>query len=158
MKKVVLIVLVIGALVSLNANEYKVSKVLDDYLAAWNEHDIKKIDSFYADDVQWYDLGYDYTTKGKKKVSKAITDAFLGYVPNMYWAKNGDVFISDKTIVYEWVYGGTFNGKWGDISVVNKKFEIKGISTTTINKHGKIISQKDYYDAYSFQQQLGVIK
>jgi predicted ester cyclase len=158
MKKIVIVIWIIGTLVSLDANEYKVSKVLDDYLIAWNEHNIKKIDSFYASNVKWYDLGYDHTTEGKKKVSKAITNAFLGSVPDMYWAKNGDVFISGNTIVYEWVYGGTFNGKWGDISVANKKFEIKGISTTTINKNGKIISQKDYYDSYTFQKQLGVIK
>ena len=158
MKKITIAILVIGTFISLNANEIKVSNVLNNYLAAWNEHNIKKIDSFYANNITWYDLGYDYTTKGKKKVSKAITDAFLGYVPDMYWAKNGDVFISGNTIVYEWVYGGTFNGKWGDISVVNKKFEIKGISTTTINKNGKIISQKDYYNAYDFQKQLGMIK
>lgn len=65
MKRIVIIIWIIGTLVSLNANEYKVSEVLDDYLIAWNEHNIKKINSLYANDVTWYDLGYDYTTKGK---------------------------------------------------------------------------------------------
>ncbi len=158
MKKILIMIHIIGAFFLLEASEAKVSKVLDSYIAAWNTHDLKKIDSFYDKNVIWYDVSYDYTTKGKKEVSKAITDAFLGAVPDMYWGKNGDIFISGNTIVYEWVYGGTFNGKFEGSSISNKKFEIKGLSTTTINEKGKIISHKDYYDLLGFKEQLGLLK
>ena len=30
----------------------------------------------------------------------------------MYWVKSGDIFVSGNTVVYEWIYGGTFNGYW----------------------------------------------
>jgi len=158
MKKFLLLMMTVGSLAILNANEAKVSDVLDEYMVACNEHDLQKIDTFYANDVIWYDLSYDYTTKGKKNVSKAITDAFMGYVPDMYWGKSGDVFISGNTIIYEWIYGGTYNGEWDGVTIKNKKFEIKGLSTTSINKNGKIISHKDYYDLLSFKKQLGLIK
>jgi len=141
---------------ALHANDTNIQKVLDAYMQAWAEHNITKIDTFYADDVLWYDLGTDTVTKGKVKMSKAITDAFLGYVPDMYWKKSGDIFVSGNSISYEWVYGGTFTGKWGQEKVSNKKFHIKGFSTTTINDAGKIIAQKDYYDMYSFMMQLGL--
>jgi hypothetical protein len=142
----------------ISASAQNVEEVLKGYMDAWGEHSIQKISSYFASDVIWYDLSNDTTLKGKEKVSKAITDAFMGYVPNMYWVKSGDTFVSGDTIVYEWTYGGTFGGKWGDKSIKNKDFSIKGISTTTINKSGKIISQKDYYDADSFKRALGVIK
>jgi len=158
MKKFLLIVLSIGCLSTLNAKDVGVSEILDHYMVAWNEHDIEKIDTFYADDVIWYDLGYDYTTKGKKNVTKAITGAFMGYVPDMYWGKSGDLFISGDTIIYEWVYGGTFTGEWDGVVIKNRTFEIKGLSTTTVNAKGKIISQKDYYDLLSLKTQLGLIK
>ena len=157
MKKTVLISYIIGAFFLLEADEVKVSKVLDGYISAWNTHNVKQIDSFYDENVIWYDLSYDYTTRGKKEVSKAITDAFLGYVDDMYWGKSGDVFVSENTIIYEWVYGGTFNGKFDGIKVENKKFEIKGLSTTSINEQGKIVSHKDYYNLLSFKKQLGLI-
>ena len=157
MKKIMILLTFILLSVS-QANESKVEKVLQGYMNAWNEHNITKIESYYNKDVIWYDLPSDNTTKGKAKVSKAITTAFMGYVPDMFWVKNGDVFVSGNTITYEWSYGGTFNGSWGDVKVVNKKFSIKGISTTTINEKGEIVSQKDYYDLYGFQKQLGVIK
>jgi len=158
MKKFLLIMMTVGSIITLNATEARVSEVLDNYIAAWNEHNLQKIDGFYADEVIWYDSGYDYTTRGKKNVSKAITDAFMGYVPDMYWAKSGDVFISENTIIYEWVYGGTFNGEWDGTAIKNQKFEIKGLSTTTINNNGKIIAHKDYYDLHGFKKQLGLIK
>jgi len=157
MKRFVLIIITLGSLLTLNAKDVQVSEVLDNYMIAWNEHDIQKIDSFYADDVVWYDLGYDYTTKGKVEVSKAIIQAFMGSVPDMYWGKSGDVFVSKNTIIYEWIYGGTFNGDWDGVLVKDKKFTVKGMSTTTINKDGKITSHKDYYDLYSFKKQLGLI-
>lgn len=141
-----------------NASAQNVEEVLKGYMNAWGAHDIPKINSFYANDVIWYDLSSDTTTKGKEKVSKAITDAFMGYVPNMYWVKAGDTFVSGNTVIYEWTYGGTFDGKWGDNLVKNKEFSIKGISTTTINNSGKIISQKDYYDTDSFKRALGIVK
>jgi len=158
MKKFLLVLLVIGNLLMLNAQDIKVDNILDKYILAWNEHDIKKIDSFYADNVIWYDMGYDYTTKGKKDVTKAITNAFISNVDGMYWAKNGDVFVSGNTVTYEWVYGGTYNGKWEDKTIRNKKFEIKGLSTTTFNNNGKIIAHKDYYDLLGLEKQLGLIK
>ncbi len=112
-----------------------INTTLESYMAAWNAHDKQKIETYYADDVIWYDLTYDTTLRGKSTVSKAITEAFLESIPDMYWVKSGDIFVSNNTIIYEWVYGGTADGK---------KFEIKGISTTSF-KNGKIIAQKDYY-------------
>ena len=112
MKKKIITLVLLSALSLLHAQS-KIEMVLDAYMQAWAEHNITKIDTFYAEDVAWYDLPSDSTTKGKKEMSKAITDAFMGYVPDMYWAKNGDVFVSANTITYEWIYGGTFNGMWG---------------------------------------------
>ena len=124
------------ALMAVSLYAQDINTTLDAYMSAWNAHDKKKIESFYADDVIWYDLTYDATLKGKKRVSKAIIEAFLESTPDMYWVKSGDVFLSNNTVIYEWVYGGTTQGK---------AFEIKGISTTTF-KDGKIIAQKDYYN------------
>lgn len=157
MKKLGLVLLFLGISIG-SASAQNVEKVLKGYMDAWSEHNIPKISSFYANDVIWYDLPSDTTTKGKEKVSKAIIDAFMGYVPNMYWVKTGDTFVSGNTVIYEWTYGGTFDGKWGEKVIKGQEFSIKGISTTTINNSGKIISQKDYYDVDTFKRALGVIK
>ena len=167
MKKTMKFILVLVVFMSCSNGEPKkdiskkivnVEAVLKEYMSAWAKHDKNQIESFYDDNVIWYDLPSDYTTKGKQEVGKAITDAFLNNVSGMYWVKSGDVFVSDNTITYEWIYGGIFTGKWGDTSIENKKFVIKGISTTSVNNKGKIYSQKDYYDLYGFQKQLGILE
>ena len=157
MKQIILILF--SVLLSIaQANEPKVEQILNGYMHAWAEHNVTKIDNYYSQDVIWYDLPSNSTIKGKNEVTKAITTAFMGYVPDMFWVKSGDIFLSGNSITYEWTYGGTFNGFWGELKIKNKKFNIKGISTTTINEQGKIIAQKDYYDLYGFQKQLGVLK
>ena len=127
--------IIISLILVTNIFAQDINTILDKYMDAWNTHNKAKIETFYAQDVEWYDLAYNYTTKGKANVSKSITEAFLDGVSDMYWVKSGDVFKSNNTVVYEWIYGGVSN---------NKPFEVKGISTTTF-KNGKIIFQKDYY-------------
>ena len=150
------LVIILGLMSPLVMANSKVEVVLEDYIKAWNAHDKAKIDNFYAENVVWYDITSDTLIKGKENVGPAITDYFMGYVPNMYWVKSGDLYVSGNTAVYEWVYGGTFNGQWGDKKITNKDFVLKGISTTTINEKGKIIAHKDYYDMDSFKRALGV--
>ena len=154
MKSVVMVLVLVGCTVF--AQDTKVNVVLDKYMQAWNAHDKAKIETFYAQDVVWYDLGYDYETKGKQKVSKAITEAFLNNVDGMYWVKSGDLFIDGNTVIYEWVYGGKFHGEFDGKVIQNKTFSIKGISTTTIDGNGKIVSQKDYYNLCDLKKQLGL--
>jgi hypothetical protein len=117
-----------------------------------------RIGAHYAADAVWYDLPSDSSTNGKAEVTRAITTAFLGNVPDMFWVKSGDTFVSDNTVTYEWTYGGTFIDSWGDKKIIGKSFSIKGISTTTINSAGKIVSQNNYYDLYGFQHQLGLFE
>lgn len=128
--------MIILSILVVNLFAQDINAILDKYMEAWNEHDRKKIETFYTHNVQWYDSVYDQTIKGKKAVGKAITDAFLNNVKDMYWVKSGDVFISDDTVTYQWIYGGKADGN---------VFEVKGISTTTF-VNGKIVAQKDYYN------------
>lgn len=131
-------------------------KILNNYFKSWNSYNKAEITNFFAQDAIWYDLASDTEIQGKEKVAPAIINNFMGYVADMYWHKSSKVYVSDNTVIYEWVYGGTFNGNWGDLSIVNKSFSLKGISTTTFNAKGKITAQKDYYDMDSFKRALGV--
>lgn len=135
----------------------QVETVLEQYIKAWNQHNKHAISEHYAKNVTWYDLATNQTVTGKAQVAPAITGYFMDSVEGMYWHKSGDVFVSGNTIIYEWAYGGHFNGQWGYTKITKKPFSIKGISTTTIDDAGKIVAQKDYYDMDSFKRALGVL-
>lgn len=132
--------------------------VVNNYLDGWNEHSMTKIASLYVDDVALYDLPTNSYLKGKAEVVKLEEEIWLKSSPDMVWAKTGKMHISGDTAIYEWIWTGTYNGMWGDIEVKDKKFSLPGLSMTKVNADGFIYEQRDYYDMYSFQQQLGVLK
>ena len=135
-----------------------VEEVTNRYMQAWNTHDNKAVTRFFAPNIKWYDLTTDKQISGKENVAPAIIEYFMGSVSDMYWHKSGDSFVSGDTAIYEWVYGGVFNGHWGETKIEAQRFMLKGISTTSINPQGLIIKQKDYYDLSSFKRALGVEK
>ena len=141
-------------LMSTNCLANDVEKVVNDYIQAWNTHNETEIATFYAENVEWYDLAQNTTYKGKTVVSKAITDYFLNSVNNMYWIRTGITITEDNSLVYEWEYGGQYNGLWGDVELKNKPFKLKGISITSVNSDGKIVEHRDYYDMSSFEAAL----
>ncbi|HIP26129.1 MAG TPA: nuclear transport factor 2 family protein [Flavobacteriaceae bacterium] len=152
MKKIYFLFIVLSMCVGAS----EVRSNLNLYVDAWNKHDEKRIRDTFSENVKWYDLCYDYTTEGKDNVSKEIIKAFLGSVKDMHWLPKGDVFELDNTIIFEWVYGGTYNGLFDEKKISNKKFEIKGLSVIIFNKNGKIDIQKDYYNLDDLKNKLGI--
>jgi steroid delta-isomerase-like uncharacterized protein len=134
----------------------KVSGLLDTYFEVWKTRDINKIGELYADGVSVYDLPSNSTTVGKKAVIKFQQMAWLASVPDMVWIKTNSASILDNTATYEWVYSGTYTGDWWGQKIEDKTFSIKGMSSTTFNKDGKMVLQRDYYDIKSLEKQLGV--
>ncbi len=134
----------------------KVSELLDTYFEVWKTRDINKIGKLYANDVSVYDLPSDSTTKGKKAVMKFQQMAWLASVPDMIWIKTNSASILDNTATYEWIYSGTYTGDWWGQKIEDKTFSIKGMSSTTFNKKGNMVLQRDFYDIKSLEKQLGV--
>ncbi|WP_319558308.1 nuclear transport factor 2 family protein [Thiomicrorhabdus sp.] len=132
------------------------SQWLDGYFADWETRDIHRIAPHYADNVSMFDLPSNSSTSGKKQVVELMQVMWIENAPDMKWIRTSPKYINGNTVAYEWLYTGTYNGMWGDVKVSNKPFAVKGISTTTFDKNGKIILHRDFYDLLSFQSQLGL--
>jgi steroid delta-isomerase-like uncharacterized protein len=135
-----------------------VTKTVTKYLDAWNEHDMIKVGDLYVDNVVLYDLPTNSSLTGKEEVVKLETEIWLGSSPDMTWVRSGELYVSGNTAIYEWIWTGTYNGSWGDIEIKNKKFVLPGLSMTKVDENGFIYEQRDYYDMYSFQNQLGLVE
>lgn len=133
-----------------------VVELLDGYFSAWQTRDIKKIGVHYADNVSMYDLPSNSATTGKKDVVDLMQIMWIENAPDMKWIRTTPAYVDGDTVAYEWLYTGTYNGMWGDAKVTNKPFAVKGMSTTTFDKNGKIVNHRDFYDMQSFQAQLGL--
>ena len=49
-----------------------VERMFEDYLAAWNSHDVEKIASFFTDDCVYEDVAVGAVSRGKEEL-KALT-------------------------------------------------------------------------------------
>ena len=133
--------------------------IVDAYMAAWNAHNVVKVESFLADDIVYVDGTAEAPQKGRVAMRQNVIDVFLKAAPDLTWTRDTKTPIANADgISFEWIFKGTNSGDWdAKTPATNKVFQFKGVSFIRI-KDAKIIYQGDYFDALTFQKQLGWIK
>jgi steroid delta-isomerase-like uncharacterized protein len=135
------------------------TKLSQDYLAAFNSHDLEKFLSFYANDCTVEDMGLGKIYHGKDEVRKSYSDFFKGF-PDVRMEFKTDFRAGDWDAT-EWVMSGTNKGNltgmenMPEIQATNKKMNLRG-ATITQWKGDKISRETDYWNAFTFMQQLGL--
>ena len=131
-----------------------VERMFEDYLAAWNAHDVEKIASFFTDDCVYEDVARGAVNRGKEEL-KAFVSAFFAAVPDVQFeVKSG--FGAGDWAGSEWIMTGTRTGAMPGIPATGKSFSIRGASITELQE-GKIRRNTDYWNLASLLQQLGVM-
>ena len=140
-----------------SAAEMSAAEVAEGYLAAWNAKDVEKAASFYADDVEYFDVTLGEAHKGRDE-AREVVQTFVTAAPDLKWQMKGDPIVSEDGIAFQWTFSGTNTGAWSpDTPATNKPFSFDGVTLMRV-KDGKITYQGDYYDGYGFQKQLGWIQ
>jgi len=122
-------------------------EIMEDYLAAWNSHDVNKILSFFTDDAVYEDVPLGMIARGKKEITTFVNNAFVDF-PD---------FKIEVKAAGEWVMSGTFtHSSIPSMPATGKTFSIRGASITEY-RNGKIIRNADYYNAADFMQQVGLM-
>ncbi|MDF2765433.1 MAG: hypothetical protein K0S81_2427 [Rhodospirillales bacterium] len=149
-------VLMIAALVTgvASAAEMSAAEVAEGYLAAWNAKDVEKAASYYADDVEYFDVTLGEAHKGRDE-AREVVQTFVTAAPDLKWEMKGEPIVSEDGIAFQWTFSGTNTGAWGpDTPATNKPFSFDGVTFMRV-KDGKITYQGDYYDGHGFGKQLG---
>lgn len=137
-----------------SAADMSAAEVAKDYLAAWNAKDVDKAASFYADDVEYFDVTLAEAHKGRD-AAREVVQVFTTAAPDLKWEMKGEPIVSEEGIAFQWTFSGTNTGAWGpDTPATNKPFSFDGVTLMRV-KDGKIVYQGDYYDGYGFGKQLG---
>jgi steroid delta-isomerase-like uncharacterized protein len=129
--------------------------ILNDYLAAWNQHDIDGAGAFLADDVEYFDASFAGMQHGRQAAVEQGISVFMRGVPDLHWEIRSDPIVSNDGIAFEWTFTGTHTGTWGGIPATNQKINLKGMSFVRI-KNGKIAYQAIFYDSGTLNRQLGI--
>jgi steroid delta-isomerase-like uncharacterized protein len=131
-----------------------IEKMLKDYIAAWNSHDVEKIATFFTEDGVHEDVAVGSVFHGKNELKAGISPLFAA-CPDFNLEVKSIFGIADW-LAQEWVMSGTQTGNFGGIGIpaTGKSFSVRGASITKL-REGKIARNTDYWNLTSMLQQLG---
>jgi steroid delta-isomerase-like uncharacterized protein len=130
-------------------------KMMNDYVAAWNSHDMEKVLSFCTDDVVFEEVPMEKVWRGKKEAKDFAKDTFTNFPDFKIEVKSG--FSAGAQGAGEWVMSGTFaNSSTPGMPATGKRFSVRGTSIIEF-REGKISRESMYWNLASFLQQVGLM-
>jgi steroid delta-isomerase-like uncharacterized protein len=137
-------------LVPLTAVAQKKARIAENWIAAWNSHDLQKVLPIFTEDVVYEDVTFGAVNHGSAELRKFATFIFEAVPDLKFELVNSAVEKRRGTI--EWVFSGTDKG----VYKTGKKFSVRGVSV--IDLRGQRISRNlDFYDAASIMRQVGLL-
>jgi len=132
-----------------------VEKMMKDYFAAFNSHDVNKFLSFFTDDCVYEDAALGVVWHGKKELNGVINSVFTN-VPDLKHEMKS-AFGAGDWAGSEWVGTGThFHSSNSAVPATGKHSSVRGASIIEMRK-GKISRNTDYWDRVTFMQQIGLM-
>jgi len=130
-------------------------KMMGDYLAAINAHDLDKMLTFFTDDAVYDCMPLGKVSKGKKEIKDFFSSTFTD-IPNFKLEPKSGFNAGDRG-ASEWVMSGTLaHSSIPGVPATGKKFSVRGAAITEF-RGGKISRNTNYWNLASMLQQVGVM-
>ncbi len=131
-----------------------VEKMMMDYLAAMNAHDLEKILTFFTDDCVYDCMPMGKVSHGKKELKDFLSSTFADMPDFKIETKSG--FNAGDWGAAEWVMSGTLAHSNIPGVPTGKSFSVRGASITEL-RGGKISRNTNYWNLASMLQQVGAM-
>jgi steroid delta-isomerase-like uncharacterized protein len=130
-------------------------KLVKDWYAAWNSHDVEKTLGFYADDCVYDSVGSGKVGHGKKELAGYLKTMFNDYPDTKLDFKS--TFYSENAVCGEYIFSATqAHSSNPAIPMTGKKFSVRGAYVSEW-QNDKVKRHTVYQDYMTVMQQLGVI-
>lgn len=129
-------------------------RLAHDLIAAWNDHDARRVAAFFAEDYIGEDVGLATPLQGPRDVRRYVTYNFLGY-PDLHFDLHDTLAQGDR-IALIWTVRGTHRGRVMNIPPTGASVEAKGISVLTI-RDGKIWRSLRVWDVAGMLRNIGLL-
>lgn len=129
------------------------TELLQQWIGAFQACDVERVAACYADDAVNFQVATSQPAIGREQIA-ADTATFFSAFPDA-WSRVENLIGDGDRAAWEWIGGGTFLGRLGDIEPTGRSFEIRGCGFFTF-RNGLIISQRGYWDKHSWFSQIGV--
>jgi len=130
-------------------------QMLNDWLSAWNSHDVSQAEKLLDENVEYFDAGFAGIQHGRAAALDKGMSAFLRGVPDLRIELRGEPIVGNDAVAWEWTFIGTNTGTWGGIPATNQKIQLKGFSLMRL-RGGRIVQLSSYYDTGTLNRQLGL--
>lgn len=129
---------------------------IDEYLAAWNDHDAVAVTDFMTHDVVYTDLGTGDQFEGIDAVRAFVDGMTVGFSTDYYFTLRL-VILTSEAYSFEWTMSGTNDcpDVERDLPATGERFDIPGISIGVL-RHGKIKENRDYWNMTTYLMQVGL--
>jgi len=132
-----------------------VANMIDEYILAWNSHDVNKIVSFFTDDGIYEDVAMGIASKGKTEITKYLNSMYVDF-PDMKFEKKS-AFGTNDWMGIEIVVSGTHaHSSLPGVPATGKTFSVRAAGIYQIHK-GMISRKSVYMNMVTFMQQVGLM-
>ena len=153
MKRILLLASVMLMVVGVALGQSKIdgkSQIAENWIAAWNSHDVEKVIPLFTKDVLYEDVTFAAVNHGTEELRKFAT-GFLEAVPDLKMELVGSSIQGNQGSI-EWILRGTDKG----IYKTGQKFSVRGVSIVNL-EHGRISRNLDFYDSATIMRQVGLL-
>jgi limonene-1,2-epoxide hydrolase len=119
------------------------SKIIEDFIGAWNAKDIDKVMSFFTAECVYHNIPM-APVQGTEAI-RGVIDGFAGMASEIEWELHEVAETSAGTVLTERTDKFLIGEKWVALPVMGS-FQFEG---------DKVSVWKDYFDMNQFQSQIG---
>jgi steroid delta-isomerase-like uncharacterized protein len=132
--------------------EDEVYRLVREYIAAWNSHDVDRLTCLFADDGSYGEFGAGRVMLGQEEIRRHLIATFAS-LPNLTIAPTGEPLSSGEYAFWKWLMTATHEGEFAGMPPTGKRIELRGFSAL-VTKGDKIVRATDCFDMSSFVRQV----
>ena len=128
----------------------------EEWLTAFSSGKLETVMAMYDDGVDFEDVTLAHKARGKTELAEFLRDFVEPTAGEHVFTLNGYSGGAAGGAV-EWTWNAKHGGEFLGVAAEGKETTVRGVSVIAF-KDGKILSQRDYWDAGAVLRQLGAIK
>jgi steroid delta-isomerase-like uncharacterized protein len=129
-------------------------EIVTRLIAAWNDHDARKVAALYAEDYEGADIGRKAPEHGRRAIIRAVLYDLMGF-PDLK-LELLDTITEGNRCVFVWRLNGTHLGRVMNIPPTGRKLNLLGTSILTIT-NGKISGCLRIWDMAGMLRSIGLL-
>jgi len=130
------------------------SDTFNKLICTWNDHDLDRLVTLYADDYEGKDVGLAQTYYGLAGIRQMAQLYYMAF-PDLSFTST-ETIIEGNRAALSWISSGTHRGKIMNIPATGRIIKVSGITTVSL-KNGLIVRSSVMWDVAGLLRNIGLL-